>query len=413
MNSWLHRTLGFGCIVLANLIPPAGHSQPSGESVTRATNLFAPGVITALLQKVNDYQSAHPVMKAADRNWERGTWFTGVMAAGVAKGDRRFIDQATRFGESNQWQPGTEKSGGNVLTCAQTYLELYFLTTNHAFIEPVIQWVNSGRSNTPSGAKVWYLEGGRRYADSLYVGAPPLAMLAKATGNAQYLTWMNDFFWDVQAELFDPADGLLYRDKRFIGKANLNGKKVFWSRGNGWVFASLPRILSALPANDPSRPRYEALFKQMAAAIAKQQQPDGLWRPNLGDAEEFAVPESSGTGFFCYGMAWGVRNGLLDRKTYLPVIRKVWTGLVNCVSEEGKVRWGQMVGDRPVAVKAEDSHEYVTGTFLLAGSEVLRLVKMGWLANSGQAQQSRIQLAKNTACFLATNSAVFQYYGIL
>ena len=385
MNSRFHLALGFGCILLAGFIPSAGHSQFSGESAATATNLFSPGAITTLMRKVNDYQTAHPVMKALDRNWVRGTWFTGVMAAGAATGDKRYLEQAMRWSEENQWQPGTEKSGGNVLTCAQTYLELYFLTTNHACIEPLIQWLNSGRSNTPSGAKVWYLEGGRRYADSLYVGAPTLTMLAKATGNAQYLTWMNDFFWDVHAEIFDPAAGLFYRDKRFIEATNLHGKKVFWSRGNGWAFASLPRILSALPENDPSRPKFEALFKQMAAAIAKLQQPDGLWRPNLGDAEEFAMPESSGTGFFCYGMAWGVCNGLLDREIFLPVIRKAWTGLVGCVSDEGKVRWGQLTGDRPVAVNAEDTHEYVTGTFLLAGSEVLQLVKLGLLENPGRA----------------------------
>ena len=115
----------------------------------------------------------------------------------------------------------------------------------------------------------------------------------------------------------------------------------------------------------------------MAAAIAKQQQPDGLWRPNLGDPEEYPMPETSGTGFFCYGLAWGVRNGLLDRGTYLPVVKKAWAGLVSCVSPEGKIQWGQLVGDRPVAVQREHSHEYVTGTFLLAGSEVLRLVKAG------------------------------------
>ena len=34
-----------------------------------------------LMQRVNNYQIAHPMMKADDRNWERGTWYTGVMAA--------------------------------------------------------------------------------------------------------------------------------------------------------------------------------------------------------------------------------------------------------------------------------------------------------------------------------------------
>ncbi|MCU0784401.1 MAG: glycoside hydrolase family 88 protein [Verrucomicrobia bacterium] len=332
---------------MAALIPLAGYSQAPAASALKTGDPFSPEVIATLMRKVNEYQAGHPVMKGSNRNWERGTWYTGVMAAGQATGDDSYIDQAMRWGEEHKWQPGTERSGGNVLTCTQTYLELYFLKTNHTLIEPLIQWVNSGRSNTPSGAKVWYLEGGVRYADSLYVGAPPLAMLAKATGDPKYLDWMNAFFWDVHAEIFDTADGLFYRDKRFIGKTSANGKKVFWSRGNGWAFGSLPRILSCLPANDPSRPKYEALFKQMAAAIAKQQQPDGLWRPNLGDAEEFAMPETSGTGFFCYGMAWGIRNDLLDHDTYLPVVKKAWAGLASCVSPEGRIRWGQLVGDRP------------------------------------------------------------------
>ena len=163
------------------------------------------------MKKVNDYQIAHPVMKGSNRNWERGTWYTGVMAAYGATRDENYLNQALRWSEEHQWQPGTERSGGNILTCTQTYLELYFLRTNRAFIEPTIHWVNSGRSNTPSGAKVWYLEGGVRYADSLYVGAPPLAMLAKATGERKYLDWINAFFWDVHAEIFDETAGLFFR----------------------------------------------------------------------------------------------------------------------------------------------------------------------------------------------------------
>ncbi len=382
MNSRFRLLHIFGCTLMASLIPLASYGQAQRDSSPRAGDPFAPEVITALMREVNDYQVGHPVMKGLNRNWERGTWFTGVMAAGQATGDESYIEQAMHFGQEHQWQPGTERSGGNKLTCTQTYLELYFLKTNRAFIEPLIQWLNAGASNTPSGAKVWYLEGGVRYADSLYVGAPPLAMLAKATGDAKYLDWMNAFFWDVHAEIFDPAAGLFYRDKRFIGKTNANGKKVFWSRGNGWVLGSLPRILSYLPANDPSRPKYEALFKQMATAIAKQQQPDGLWRPNLGDSEEFFMPETSGSGFFCYGIAWGIRNGVLDRAEFLPVVRKAWAGLVSYVSPEGRVQWGQLVGDRPAPVQQSNSHEYVTGTFLLAGSEVLRLVKAGVISGT-------------------------------
>ena len=327
-----------------------------------------------LLHRVNDWQVAHPVMKPNDRNWERGTWYTGVMAAYKATSDAQFLQQALNWGQLHQWQVGTEKQGANRLFCVETWAELYFAKQDQSMIAPAIAWLNTVASNSPAGSKVWYLEGGRRYADSMY-GASTLAMLAKATGDKKYLTYMHAFFWDVHTELFDKDDGLFYRDKRFIGQQSKHGKKVFWSRGNGWVLGGIVRILEYLPADDPQRPRYVELLKTMAAAIAKRQGADGLWRPNLADPDDITVPESSGTGFFCYGMAWGINHGLLDRATYLPVVQKAWAGLARCVTAEGQVQWGQPVGDRPVHLQQTQTHEYVTGTFLLAGSEMLKLAK--------------------------------------
>jgi unsaturated rhamnogalacturonyl hydrolase len=354
------------------VLPAAASQDPSPADPLSGRS------IAALMRTADAWQVAHPVMPDGDRNWQRGTWYTGVMAAYGATGDPVYLDQAMRWSQEQQWKPGTEKDGANVLTCTQTYLELYFLKGDRAFIEPTVKWLDSGRPNTPSGSKVWYLDE-NRYVDSIYVGAPALAMLAKATGDHRYVDWMNAFFWDVHGELFDQAYGLFYRDKRFIGQKTAEGRKVFWSRGNGWAFASLPRILTYLPEDDASRPRYVALFRQMAAAVAGRQQPDGFWRPNLDDAQEFPTPEASGTGFFCYGLAWGIRNHMLDKETYLPIARRAWSGLAANVSPEGKVQWGQLVGDRPDTVEQGDSHEYVTGTFLLAGSEVFRLAQDGSL----------------------------------
>jgi unsaturated rhamnogalacturonyl hydrolase len=346
-------------------------------------NPFSTRAIAAVMKKADDWQMAHPVMPAGDRNWRRATWYTGVMAAYRATGDRAYLDQATHWAEAQQWRPGTEPAGANVLTCSQTYLELYLIKGDRALIEPTVEWLDSGRPNTPSGSKTWYIEEDQlKYVDSLYVGAPALAMLAKATGDHKYLDWMNAFFWDVHHELFDQEYGLFYRDSRFIGQKTPNGRKVFWSRGNGWVFASLPRILACLPGDDPNRERYESLFKRLAAAIMARQQPDGLWRPNLDDVWEFPTPETSGSGFFCYGLAWGIRNGLLDGKTYLGPTRREWSGLVANVGPSGKVQWGQSVGDSPDRVSQGDSDEFVTGIFMLAGSEVFQLAKAGSLGEA-------------------------------
>jgi rhamnogalacturonyl hydrolase YesR len=337
-----------------------------------------PPAIAGVMKKVNTWQLEHP-WKPEDRNWIRATWYTGVMAAFDATRDEDYLKQSLAWAKKHEWQPGNEPSGANVLTCGQTYLELWFLRHEPERIAPTVAWLNSGAASTPSGARAWYLEGGQCYADSLYVAPPTLAMLAKATGDHKYVNWMNAFYWDVYDELFAPDEQLFYRDKRFIGAKTANGRKVIWSRGNGWVFAGLPRILHYLPEDDPSYGRYEALFKTMAAAIARCQGKDGLWRANLADPAEYPSPETSGTGFFIYGLAWGLNQGVLAQDTCLPVVRKAWAGLAGCVSDEGKVQWGQKVGDRPAAVQQADTHEYVTGSFLLAASEMLRLARSGLL----------------------------------
>ena len=112
----------------------------------------------------------------------------------------------------------------------------------------------------------------------------------------------------------------------------------------------------------------------MAAELKDRQQPDGFWYPNLADPNDYGTPESSGTGFFTYALAWGINNGILAREDYYPVVESAWKALYDALDAEGKVRWGQLVGAAPYKILEEDSHEFVTGTFLLAASEVYRLV---------------------------------------
>ena len=358
-----------------------------------AADIFSGESVRELARKVNEHQKTHPYQDE-DRGWIRGTYYTGVMAMCQATEDPAYLEQALQWGEKNNWQVGPDAPGGNKLTCVQTWLQLYTLKNRPEMIQPVLDHLNSAQKKTPTGEALWYFEAGRRYADSLYTGPPALAMLARITGEDRYLDYMNAFFWDVHSELYDPEAALFFRDKGYIAgrpapsppaadirtirkswvhTQTARGKKVLWSRGNGWVFAGLARILAYLPEDHHMRPKYVALYRAMAASLAGRQRQDGLWRMNLDDAEEYPQPETSGTGFFCYGFAWGVNHGILDRDRYLSVVRKAWEGLVKNVSPEGKVRWGQPVGASPYEISEEDTHEYVTGTFLLAASEILGL----------------------------------------
>jgi len=345
---------------------------PVGAFAQSEKTLPSQAEILALMHRVDNYQIANPVMPPNDRNWERGTWYTGVLEAWIATRDQAFFNQALNWGNQNKWQVGTERLGANRLFCAETWTELYLIQRVPGMIAPTEKALAAADPNFPAGAARWYLDGDKPYVDSLY-GAAVLAMLAHATGKKDYLTIMRAFFDDVSGTLWDKDAGLYYRDPTYIDKRTARGRKIFWSRGNGWAFAGIVRILEYLPRNDPERKQLVSIYKRMAAELIKRQSPDGFWRANLDDPDDVPNPESSGTGFFCFGLAWGINHNMLSEKTYLPAVKSAYAALAGAVGPDGRVEWGQQVDARPNPVNQQSTHEYVTGAFLLASGEVYKL----------------------------------------
>jgi unsaturated rhamnogalacturonyl hydrolase len=180
-----------------------------------------------------------------------------------------------------------------------------------------------------------------------------------------------DHEWHITSDLlWDKEEHLFYRDSSYFGKHEKNGKKIFWSRGNGWVMGGLVRVLNELPPNDPRRPFYLDKFKQMAEKVATLQGDNGLWGPGLLDAADYPLPENSGGSFFVYALAWGVNHHVLDQKKYGPVIAKAWKGLVGHIYQDGRLGCIQPIGAAPGAFLPGSSYVFGTGAFLMAGSEL-------------------------------------------
>jgi rhamnogalacturonyl hydrolase YesR len=80
----------------------------------------------------------------------------------------------------------------------------------------------------------------------------------------------------------------------------------------------------------------EHLFREMAAKLKTLQKADGYWPPSLL-APENSPAETSGTGFFVYGFAWGVNHGLLDAAEYRPAVELGWAALTRAVAKDGRI----------------------------------------------------------------------------
>ncbi len=319
----------------------------------------------------------HPGLLA--NNWQLATFYIGVMAAGRATEDPHYVDLALDWARSCAFRPlvyDRQRVNGNHAdgqACGAVFLQLYQLHRDPAMLDPIRDTFDLQLRADPVGRELWW------WADALFMAPPVMARLARVTGRYDYLRQADRMWWDVASHLYDPGQGLWSRDARYLipppkgpVRRSPNGSKVFWARGNGWVFAGLARLLEQMPETWPSRRRFEQLFVTMARRIVSLQGPDGLWRPDLLDPEAYRTGESSASGLFCYGLAWGMGRGLLDRDEFLPPVRRAWAGLVGLVDRRGRL-W-QCQPEARAPGMASTSRAYGAGAFLLAASEVLDLL---------------------------------------
>lgn len=315
------------------------------------------------------------------RVWQNNEWGGMALWAGVlefyqATGDKRYLDALMAMGKAMNWKPRQHSFNADYHAIGQVYLDLYRLEpapekiapTRSVIDEMLVRPGEPIMDVTKPGGKEWW-----SWADALFMSPPVLCRLSDITGDRKYFEFSDRHWWQLVDLLYDQKEHLIFRDLPAKAHFTATGEKVFWSRGNGWVFAALPRVIPLVPSDAPSRARYERMFREMAERLVAIQGDDGLWTPSLLDRSGFPQSETSGSAFFCYGLAWGVNSGLLDDPKYRVAAERAWAGLAGQVRTDGRLAGVQPVGSAPTKFDPETTDIYGVGAFLLAASEMSRL----------------------------------------
>jgi rhamnogalacturonyl hydrolase YesR len=331
-------------------------------------------VMNALKLANGHWIRSHP--DPGNNQWARAAYFSGNMDLYRVYPKNRWLEYAILWAENNGWTlsggSGTRNADNQCI--GQIYIDLYL--QDDVKEDHKIARIRESIDSMAAGEKIddWW------WIDALYMAMPVFTRLGILYSDTAYFNRMYEMYSDtkVRRGLYNNETGLWYRDESFAPPYTTpNGLDSYWSRGNGWVFGAHVRVLQGLPADDPNRPEYIETFQSMAAALLARQREDGFWNVSLDDPDDFGGPETSGTSFFTYGMAWGINNDLLDSAVYYPAVAKAWNGLVTvALHEDGYLGYIQGVGSNPSSsqpVTYETTSDFGVGAFLLAGSEVLKL----------------------------------------
>lgn len=356
--------------------------------VFKAPSLPSRQEVVAVMERANDYwRKNHPQPGWAF--WHVAAYHTGNMAAYSLTKNERYKAYSEAWAEHNEWKGAKSEDPsqwkyqygetdehvlfGDWQICFQTYIDLYRLDPDPKKIARAKE-VMEYQMGTPRDDYWWW-------ADGLYMVMPVMTKLYNVTGNPLYLEKLHEYLAYADRIMYDKEESLYYRDGKYIFPQHktVNGKKDFWARGDGWVFAGFAKVLADLPADDKYRDAYVRRFQEMAEAIAGSQQDEGYWTRSLLDPEHAPGRETSGTAFFAYGLFWGINQGLLEAGKYLPVATKAWNYLATvALQKDGKIGYVQPIGEKAIpgqVVDANSTADFGVGAFLLAACELARYLE--------------------------------------
>lgn len=351
----------------------------------------APAAILAETRRVADWQLANltnwaamPHAKTSVRNprdWQQAAFWVALTE--LAARDPAYAKPLLKLGRKLDWRLGDKPFHADDQLIARAWIWASAHGGGAAAMAPTRAYFDHLLAHRPTiGLEFIPKEAGKGppactdrwcWCDALFMAPETLLQLSKATGDPRYAAFAHAEFKATTDYLYDPAERLYFRDSRFFDMRDDAGRKLFWSRGNGWVMAGLVGILKTLAKDDPARPHYEQIFRDMAARLVTLQKGDGYWPASLLDQDPGTPPETSGTAFYTYAFAWGVDAGLLDRATYEPAVVRGWQALTRAVQKDGMLGWVQQVGDRPDSVSAHETQFYGSGAFILAGTALYDL----------------------------------------
>ena len=304
-----------------------------------------------------------------DLEWIPAAFYSGLSHLAKIDYNKKYTDFLMNMGDKYKWKLYDRVYHADDHAVGHFYMDMYDRYLFGPMLNPTKKQFTEIMTGEKKDAYHW------NWCDALYMAPPVWTRLAKVTRDKSYLEYMDKQYHKTYDELWDKEEHLFFRDAKYLTQKENNGEKIFWARGNGWVYGGLALMLPDMPNDWMGKEFYVNLFKEMSQTLKEIQRPDGTWSAGLlGDISDYKAIETSGTAFFTFGLAWGINNGILPKNEFEPVLLKAWKTLSAAVNEEGMLGFVQGVGAAPGASYENYTELYGSGAFITAGAEMYKYI---------------------------------------
>ncbi len=361
------RLLGLGLLSLISANILAAELQPD--------TIYSRWIINSRMSDFrNKNKTTHFKTATTERNIE-WDYVPGLVAKSIIMAWEQYQDEPwsapyyvsiKNYADSTHMKLG--ESNIDDLNAAKIFFELYRGATNKGDIKSATTYKEKAtycrnklknehkriEAPLPGAGGFWHKKEyvNQMWLDGLYMGPTLYAEwegnFGKELGEKDYIQSWDDIAlqfdtifthtWDADKKLNYHAWSAEPMNKASKGWANpITGRSAeFWGRGMGWFFAALVDALEYMPKNHAARPRLVSYVNKVADGLKERQNATGSWYQLLQyDGSKTSscgvnnYLESSASSMFTYCYYKGIRIGVLDSTTYLPVADKAFKGLIN------------------------------------------------------------------------------------
>ncbi len=319
-----------------------------------------------------------------DFNWGEGVQMDGMMCASETAHDPMYLNYVEHFGYfyhiyniapvlakkgyCGHWGPGF------------SLVKLYDHTGDKRFLDMAVtigDFILQDAARSEECGLYHHFKDTLYWCDTLYMAAPVLTHLTRATGDAKYHDEAMDQCLIYARTLQDPDTGV-YAHAWSPDKKKIYGMN--WARGNGWVAMANIEVLKNTKKGTADYDRLAKIVEAQLTGLAKLQDTEtGLWH-TVVDRPDMYV-EASGSAMITYAMCEAMRYKLIDADLR-QTVDAAWSGLSSKLESDGRVT-GVSEGTGPSLTPENYSerklHTYTwgTGAWLMAASSYKELVSPG------------------------------------